>query len=44
MIGDKKDLCVLGLSDTSYHQEGDAVSGELVLLGNRRTTMVSPLY
>ena len=35
-IGDKEDLFILELSDASYHQEGNVVSGELVLLGNRK--------
>ena len=30
-IGDKKDLCIFGVSDASYHQEENAVAGEIIL-------------
>ena len=43
-IGEKQELCVSGISDASYHQEGNAVSGEMILLGNKKNVAASPLY
>ena len=43
-IGEKESLCVIGISDVSYHQDDNAVSGELILLGNKKTVAASPLY
>ena len=43
-IGEKEELCVSGISDASYHQEGNAVSGEMILLGNKKNVAASPIY
>ena len=43
-IGEKRCLCVIGISNASYHQDDNAVSGETILLGNKETVAVSPLY
>jgi len=43
-IAEKDDLCVVGISDASYHQDENAVSGEMILLGNKKTVAASPLY
>ena len=43
-IAEKDSLCVIGISDASYHQEVKAVSGEMILLGNKKTVAASPLY
>ena len=43
-IGDKKHLCVFGVSDASYHQDENAVSGEIIFLGNTGTMAASPMY
>ena len=43
-IGEKRSLCVIGISDASYHQEENAVSGKMILMGNKETVAASPLY
>ena len=43
-IRNKKDLCEIGISDALYHQDENAVSGEIILLGNRETTAASLMY
>ena len=35
---------IFGVSDASYHQEENAVAGEIILLGNRKTMAASPMY
>ena len=42
-IGDKKDLCIIGVCDASYHCNDKSVAGEMVMLGNKNTTEASPL-
>ena len=41
-IGEKEDLCVLGISDASYHQTDNAVAGEMILMGNKKSMAASP--
>ena len=43
-IGEKGEICVDGISDASYHQDDNAVSGEIILFGNKKTTDAAPLY
>merc|ERR1712105_61467 len=43
-IAEKESLCVIGISDASYHQDENAVSGEMILLGNTKTVAASLLY
>ena len=43
-IGKKEDLCVSGVSDASYHMSENAVSGEIILLGNKKNTAAAPIY
>jgi len=43
-IAEKGNLCVLGISDASYHQDENAVSGEMILLGNTKTVAASPMF
>ena len=43
-IGKKEELCVAGISDASYNQNENAVSGEIILLGNKKTLAADPLY
>ena len=42
-IAEKGSLCVIGISDASYHQDENAVSGEMTLLGNKKTVAASPM-
>ena len=34
----------MGISDTSYNQEGHSVAGEIILLSNTDNEVVSPLF
>ena len=43
-IGKKEELLIIGVSDASYHNDERSVAGELIMLGNKRTEKVSPLY
>merc|ERR1712105_279907 len=43
-IGEKEEICVDGVSNASYHQDENAVSGEIILFRNKKTTAAAPLY
>ena len=43
-IGEKEDLCLIGVTDASYSQTENAVYGNLIMIGNKNTTAVSPIY
>jgi len=43
-IAEKGSVCVIGIRDASYHQDENAVSGEMILLGNKKMVAASPLY
>ena len=36
-LGKIEDLCVMGVSDASYHHDDRSVAGEMIMLGDRRT-------
>lgn len=42
-VADKDELCVMGISNASYYQEGHSIAGEMILLGNRNTTIAAPM-
>ena len=43
-IGEKGDLCVMGVSDASYHHDDRSVAGEMIVLGNIRSGKATPIY
>ena len=43
-IGRKEKLCASGISDASYKQDENAVSGGIVLLGNKWNLAVNSVY
>ena len=43
-VGQKEDLCVIGVCDASYHHDDNLVGGEMIMLGNKKTEDVSPIY
>merc|ERR1712090_84812 len=43
-IGEKEDLCLIGITDASYSTTDNAVSGIIILIGNRKTNAVLPIY
>ena len=43
-IGDREDLVIIRLGDTSYKQDNKAVGGVILLLANSSFTKASPIY
>ena len=43
-IGEKEDLCLIGVTDASYNTTENAVAGNMIMIGNMNTTAVSPIY
>ena len=43
-IGEKDDLCVIGVCDASYHTDDNSVGGEIIMLGSKKTNYVSPIF
>ena len=43
-VGKKEEICVSGISDASYHHDENAVSGEVILLGNKSSLAANPIY
>ena len=33
-VAKKEDMCVIGISDASYHQENPTIAGTMIMLGN----------
>ena len=43
-IGERDELCVMGVSDASYHHDDRSVAGEMIMLGNERAERAAPVY
>ena len=43
-IGEKDQLCVIGISDASYHHDDKSMARELIIIGNQKTGKAAPLY
>ena len=42
-VARKQDMCVIGISDASYHQENPTIAGAMIMIGNvknKRTALV----
>ena len=44
MVGRKEDLVIHAVGDASYKCDAPSIGGNLLMLGNKNTTRVSPLY
>ena len=44
VFGKKEEMCVIGISDASYHQENPTVAGTIIMLGNVKTKKAAPIY
>ena len=44
VVGKKEDLVIHAIGDASYKSDGPSVGGSLIMLGNNKTSRVSPLY
>ena len=40
-IGNRADLCIVGVCDASYHYDDNSVGGELLMLGKKRMDAAS---
>ena len=40
-IGNKEDLCVIGVCDASYHNDDNSVGGEMIMLGSKKMDAAS---
>ena len=43
-IARREDLCMIGITDASYNQEGNSIAGEMILLGSKKTNVAAPIY
>merc|ERR1712089_51621 len=43
-VAKKEEMCVIGISDASYHQENPTVAGTIIILGNIKTKKAAPIY
>merc|ERR1712030_150068 len=43
-LGKKENLCLLSVTDASYHVTENAVAREIIMIGNKKTKNVSPIY
>ena len=43
-VAKKEDMCVIGISDASYHQENPTIAGAMIMLGNVKTKRTAPVY
>ena len=43
-IDRKENLCVVGISDASYNQDGHSLAREMIMLSSKKTEMASPMY
>ena len=37
MIAEKEKMCLIGVSDASYHQEESPVAGEILMIDNKES-------
>ena len=42
--GTKEDLCIAGVCDASYKNNDRSVAGEIIMLANKKTMDISPIY
>ena len=40
----KQDMCVIGISDASYHQENLTIAGAMIMIGNVNNKRTVPVY
>ena len=43
-VARKEDMCVIGISDASYHQENPTTAGAMILIGNVKNKRAAPVY
>ena len=43
-VARKEDMCVIGISDASYHQENPTIAGAMIMIGNVKNKRVLPVY
>ena len=43
-VARKQDMCVIGISNASYHQENPTIAGAIIMIGNVKNKMRAPVY
>ena len=43
-VARKKDMCVIGISDASYHQKNPTIAGAMIMKGNVKNKRTAPVY
>ena len=43
-VARKQDMCVIGISDASYHQENPTIAGAMIMIGNVKNKRTVPVY
>ena len=43
-VASKEKMCIIGVSDASYKQEGSSVVGEMIMIGNTEEKRVAPIF
>ena len=43
-VARKQDMCVIGISDTSYHQENPLKAGAMIMIVNVKNIRIAPVY
>ena len=43
-VARKQDMCVIGISDASYHQENITIAEAMIMIGNVKNKRAAPVY
>ena len=43
-VARKQDMCVIGISDASYHQENPTIAGAMIIIKNYKNKRTAPVY
>ena len=43
-VARKQDMCVIGISDASYHQKNPTIAGAMIMIGNVKNKRTAPVY
>ena len=43
-VARKEEMCVIGISDASYHQENPTIAGAMIMIGNMKNKRTAPVY
>merc|ERR1712237_157930 len=43
-VARRDDICVIGISDASFHQESPTIAGAMIMIGNVKNKKTAPVY